>query len=301
MSGSPTSLEDLSYLAIKSRLIKNSGIDQTIVTIKIGPDAKDFHIHRELLCKASRYFQGTFKGEFSEARDRVINLDDISVRTFETVQRWLYSGILLLPADSDAYLDPNLHLEHPNFEVCDDCGEVSRNDKVENWAFDLLDVSVLADKYNFPSLWQETMINLQHLNEIGGNLPSLEIVCQTYERRPEHSALCTYMVDMYVRRWDPKVKSCPTCYEEEVACFTADKLPRAFMFEVLVKSHHNIDDKAFCSWKMDWCDHHEHNGEEEIRSCRTQRKLDGRFSTNEYMDGESEDSDDGDEEMQEET
>lgn len=179
------------------RLTRNSGLDQTAVTIKISPEAKEFLIHRELLCKVSPYFQGAFKGEFAEAKDGAITLDNISVRTFEIVQRWLYSGTLVLPSDSDAYLNPEP--THPKSKVCVDCREHTGFHEFIDWSVDLLDIYVLADKYNFPLLRRDTMIHWQHLHEIGKTFPDLVTVSKIYDRPPENSALYAYMVIMHKR------------------------------------------------------------------------------------------------------
>lgn len=60
-----------------------------MVTVKVGSEAEVFNLYRDLICKASPYFQGAFKGKFVEAQDLLITLDDVSVRTFAILQTWM--------------------------------------------------------------------------------------------------------------------------------------------------------------------------------------------------------------------
>ncbi|QDS72752.1 hypothetical protein FKW77_004101 [Venturia effusa] len=260
-----------------------NNIDQTIVTIKIGSEAKDFHIHRELLCKASPYFESAFQGRFVEAQDRAITLDDVSTRTFEIVQRWLYSGVLVLPSDSDAYLHPKA--TDPRAKFCVDCEKLLSFDGMTHRNEDLLDIFVLADKYNLPLLRRETMITWQHLDEITHTCSDIQSICKIHDKLPASSVLCAYVADMYVCHWDPNFDDCPTCQSEDLACFTAENLPRSFMFKVMTKLHHNAANNVLAPGKIDWCEYHEHDGEEEMEACRAQRKLEGRIGADEYMDG----------------
>lgn len=86
------------------------------------------------------------------------------------------------------------------------------------------------------------MINWQHLHDIGKSQPDFVTVCKMYNRLPEHSAFCSYAIDMHARYWDPRWKICPTCRSEELSCFTAKKLPRSVMFNVMIKPDQNGDD-----------------------------------------------------------
>ena len=266
-------------------------MDQTIVTIEVGlePEAKEFIVHRDLLCKASPYFQSAFKGEFKEAQDRIITLDDVSTRTFGIFQTWLYSGTLVLPEDSEAYLDPKR--DHP--KKCSDCGLIdAEDDPAEDWCKELLDIFVLADKYNVPLLRREAMITVQHLDEICGSRPSFESACEAFERLPSTSPYCGYVVDMYKHWWSPAENQCSSCGScSPLTLFNAEKTPRSLMFEIMKASHHKNEDPTFKNGKTDWCAYHEHNSEEEVKACRAQRKLEGRFGEYEYLDGEEDGSD----------
>lgn len=62
-----------------------------MVTVKVGPSGKEFHIHKGLICYYSEYFRGAFKGGFQES-EGVVKLDDDRVDVFQCFVNWLYTG-----------------------------------------------------------------------------------------------------------------------------------------------------------------------------------------------------------------
>ncbi|KAI9706146.1 MAG: hypothetical protein M1812_008255 [Candelaria pacifica] len=69
-------------------------LDQTVVTIKVGPDAEPFNVHKELLCLYSSYFRGALRGCFSEAQKNTVVLPEDTVEVFRSFFCWLYTGQL---------------------------------------------------------------------------------------------------------------------------------------------------------------------------------------------------------------
>ena len=67
------------------------------MSLKIGVKAKPYTIHEKLLISCSPYFRKAFTGDFREARDRGIALDDVTERTFEVFVQWLYSQKMVRP------------------------------------------------------------------------------------------------------------------------------------------------------------------------------------------------------------
>ncbi len=66
-----------------------------IITIKVGPAAKEFKLHEGLLCDASSYFTAALRGKFIESHDRCVVLPEDDANVFEHFQFWIYTGNLL--------------------------------------------------------------------------------------------------------------------------------------------------------------------------------------------------------------
>ena len=68
-----------------------------MVTISVGlkdAEKQKFHVHRDLLCRASRYFQKCLKGSFFEANSDHLDVEECSM-AFEVLYQWIYSGRIL--------------------------------------------------------------------------------------------------------------------------------------------------------------------------------------------------------------
>ena len=62
-----------------------------IVFVHVGPEKKVFGVHKGLICHYS-YFNAAFGGNFKEAEDGVVILDDEEPETFSHFYSWLYTG-----------------------------------------------------------------------------------------------------------------------------------------------------------------------------------------------------------------
>ena len=71
-----------------------SGMFDKIVEVKVGPESarKKFSLHEGLLRYYSAYFEAALGGQFAEATNRVIELKEEEVKTFERFVLWLYTG-----------------------------------------------------------------------------------------------------------------------------------------------------------------------------------------------------------------
>ena len=98
-----------------------------MVNIYVGTERKKFHLHRDLLCERSEFFQASFDGHFKEAEAQELSLPEDSVESFELLVGWLYGASLMsIPSKDDllAYIDlfilaQKLCLEHLQNETMD--------------------------------------------------------------------------------------------------------------------------------------------------------------------------------------
>lgn len=70
-----------------------------MVDVYIGPNGKKFHLHEDLLCDRSTFFEKAFKGHFKEGTDKTMHLPDEDIAPFELFVRWLYGATLCTPTE----------------------------------------------------------------------------------------------------------------------------------------------------------------------------------------------------------
>lgn len=261
-----------------------SGLGKAFFTVEVGPEAQKFRLHRDVFCRASPYFDRAFEVKIEEGKTLIITLEDVSVRTFQILQIWLYSGRLLLPRDSDAYLDPIDPAEDAT--MCDVCGDPLEDVGPDsNWPKDILDLYIVAYKYDFPLFRRDIMIECQHLSEILSACVPVEVVIQAYKNLPKDSPFIDFLIQEYKLKWQPKElhEEC-ACQKQKLAQIEKGEIPYHFTIQVMIQSHHRNGDPMYETGKVDWCEFHEHNSWAEAEQCRAKRLLNGRHSENEFLD-----------------
>ena len=78
-----------------------------LVKLYIGPDRKEFVVHKTLLCKSSNFFAGAFEGSrFPEGREGVMYIPEKHEIVFMHYVEWLYRGSIragVVEENLDAY------------------------------------------------------------------------------------------------------------------------------------------------------------------------------------------------------
>ena len=98
-----------------------------MVDVIVGAEGRKFHLHRDLLCDRSDFFQAAFRGHFKEAEIKSLTLPEDSIESFELLVGWLYGAPLVsIPSNDEfpAYLGliilaRKLCLEHLQNETMD--------------------------------------------------------------------------------------------------------------------------------------------------------------------------------------
>lgn len=80
---------------LRSSLTSARSIYDSMVNVKVGPQAVQFEVHRGLLCYQSAYFNSCLNSTFKEAREKAVTLDDEDPKIFKRFFAWLYTGKLL--------------------------------------------------------------------------------------------------------------------------------------------------------------------------------------------------------------
>ena len=60
-------------------------------TILVGEEQKKFFVHKKLICHYSGFFRGALEGNFAEAEDNVVELEDDHPDLFALFVTWLYT------------------------------------------------------------------------------------------------------------------------------------------------------------------------------------------------------------------
>lgn len=64
---------------------------QEMVTVKIGPQQKQYRIHKGLITYHSEYFGSAYSGQWKEADEKDVVLEDIEPAIFDVFVQWLYT------------------------------------------------------------------------------------------------------------------------------------------------------------------------------------------------------------------
>ena len=81
--------------------LQRHSLFETIVMVDVGPERIRYSIHKGLLCSRSDYFKAALTGNFSEAADQVVTLDDEDPEIFRTFNAWLYTDVLVEDTDPE--------------------------------------------------------------------------------------------------------------------------------------------------------------------------------------------------------
>lgn len=216
-------------------------MEQDMVNLKVG--GRQFRVHKELLCYYSAYFHNTLKGSFKEAQENAIELNDVDDPTFSAFMNWLYSGCLkrvTRPED----VDDGRILGDPEY----------------------LSLYVFADRFDVRELRVEVMFAVQLSYTAYGQLPSLELAGEAFERLPETSLFCKYLTELIAHTWKPSDED-----DEERTGKILERLPGKFIARIMLdqaKRLSAVDNNPPHRYEAAWCQFHEHTSEKESHTCK---------------------------------
>lgn len=72
----------------------------TIVYVKVGPDAIVFSMHKGVLCEGSAFFRAALDGQFKEPTEQIVSLPEADVDVFERFQAWAYTNQIVQRGES---------------------------------------------------------------------------------------------------------------------------------------------------------------------------------------------------------
>jgi len=181
-----------------------------MVTVKIGPQAKIFRIHKDVLCAKSEYFKRSLNGKFAEAVTSVVTLDDADEMVFTIISTWLYDGQLrLFDGDND-----KISAMLVKYKKCS-----MHPDTPTTWPWQLvIDLCIFADRYRISGM---EIVLLDALRGISFT-PDYAMITAAYSMPSED--LRSIVVDRFVAlKYDAGEKS------------DFDELPNDFKYDIVNK------------------------------------------------------------------
>lgn len=115
---------------------------------------------------------------------------------------------------------------------------------------------IFAHRYSIPALRRAVLLAWQTNDEILQSMPDHSNVITAYADLPPDSPLCRYFLDMYTVYWNPDK-------DNDFAIPLRSQLPQAFLFELVTMLARGERPKT----EKEWCEFHEHESEEERKSC----------------------------------
>jgi hypothetical protein len=105
------------------------------VDIRVGPEAKPFQVHKNILVSAAAVFQKMFDGQFIEAIDLAANFPEDDEAAWEALIEWMYEDIL--------------HFLSPGCSNLDAAGASDYTNRIK--------LCCLAEKYSILPLYNEAI------------------------------------------------------------------------------------------------------------------------------------------------
>jgi hypothetical protein len=212
----------------------NSDVTLTgTVVIEVGPEHKEYHIHRVLLEYHSEYFLSALSGRWKESDESVL-LEDVSPRVFNLFVNYLYTGNL--PKDGVEW-DQESHR--------------------------LVQACALGDRLLAPQF--RALANNSYVNNTirSRDIPFYADVIFAYDNLPATHPLLSFLVDAHCAHWSASG-------DEQEDCQHREQLPKEFLVRVMLR-YEMLKHITFTKWpKLDPCSYHEHATEDEKDACKVE-------------------------------
>ncbi|KAJ8112978.1 hypothetical protein OPT61_g4787 [Boeremia exigua] len=172
-------------------------VHEGTVIIRVGPEGVPYHVHKALLRHHSEYFTRALNGNWKEAEENLITLDDVDCSTFDTFVHWIYTQ-----RRPERYTD--WAGDHPS-------GVSKRLRAFEmGLAFEtglalemgLVEACVFADRFVVPAFGRMVAHLFLHYL-VTEAAAAVEVVAYAYEHLPEGHPVLEAMMDSYCSLiWD---------------------------------------------------------------------------------------------------
>ena len=180
----------------------HSSLFDQIITIEVGPEKTKFHVHKGLLVYYSAYFRGALEGNFKEAKEHTIYMDDEDANLFRLVKAWMYT-------------------QH----IADTLGE-----EIE-YIFELFALYIFGEKRMIPKLRHYAISTIIEGLKMLKKMPNNDqLITYVYENTSESNPLRKLLVDLNVYRLDHTTWEPPAALPTEFLLDVIKEMRRATEF-----------------------------------------------------------------------
>ncbi|KAF2127290.1 hypothetical protein P153DRAFT_387835 [Dothidotthia symphoricarpi CBS 119687] len=238
---------------VNGRRPRLSAPDPQFATILVGEGEAQqrFVVHEQPLIQHSRFFRAALTGDFKEAHDKIVELEEDDPQIFEFFVHWLYFQRF---PDHGRAADEGLE------KAWISEGEHGGLGKSGN----LIHLYIFADKYHVKNLTTKVIDELfYHLEDPEITLPYDEDIAYAFDHLNKESPLCRLLIDAYSYgggedHW----------IEAEVAQWS-----NTFLAGIL-RRYARIARGDFSNSRdsgLNLCDYHKHESETERQACLTEQ------------------------------
>jgi len=186
-----------SLLNIHLLTVDSAAALQGTVVIEVGPERKKYHVHRALLTHQSDYFRRALNGEWKEAKEGLVTLDDVEPSicmpdnsafqpllispTVEIFVDWLYSQKL-----------PGILQDWETLELDGDS---------QRYSADLRWIKGLAFADRFLARTFQQAVHNGYVDKVIGTPPWYEVVTYAFASLPSVHPMLSLLVDTHCAHW----------------------------------------------------------------------------------------------------
>ncbi|KAF2625324.1 hypothetical protein BU25DRAFT_473880 [Macroventuria anomochaeta] len=217
-------------------------------TVLVGSQHVKFTVHQDLLAFHSPFFRAALIGNFQEAQNKSVTLEEEDPQTFEFFVHWLYYKRLPNEADAPVELLSIWAGE-------DDRGGLETGN--------LIRVYIFSEKYDIAALKTCALDDLyNHMTNPCVGLASSSQIGYAIDNLPSNSPMCRYLVDEHCHFATAGVW-------EDLAALN---YPSIFLERVLCRYTEYAHGGLEWDNSMPLCEYHEHKDMAERRSCEAKRE-----------------------------
>ncbi|RDI82385.1 hypothetical protein Vi05172_g7705 [Venturia inaequalis] len=212
----------------------NLGIGGTMVTLTID----DCHVSlpMDYLTSVSNYFEKAFTGQFLEAKEKFLELDEavVTKEIFAIFVEWV-NGRKLLNGEGKAY----------------DGDEDSKRNTSRHT--ELVKIYIFSDAYDIPQFRRDVLDTFLTYAAEHPEVPGTQTINTAYDQLPPNSPMLRALVDITAGNWSE--------HEADVE-YDGCGLPPTFLYSVINEFYSRAQDNT-PRWLTEHrlCDYHEHDGE----------------------------------------
>ncbi|KAK8180440.1 hypothetical protein HDK77DRAFT_495768 [Phyllosticta capitalensis] len=210
--------------------------DQRLVTFIVGPDHKEFSIHKSVVCARSPVFDKALNSEFKEGKERTIVLEETEVGVFKVVMHWLYTS--QLPRFRKTGFGAEKKEQVVKWGPSDLKTDEEGNTLELKWDYLMSNAYVFAHLYDICDLRKDINSAFEKRFEYDSedipqpsSYPYNTTIIRVFENVPyDQSSLCKTFALAFAKNWHPSAGT-----DTDTALFENLQMPPSFTHMALVQ------------------------------------------------------------------